>query len=111
MSEELLRPEDRIYIEMRSYIADLIDGLNSLLDKYKEVLTANKNLYVRTSYIVGILQTFKYTPQDIVKYHWNELEALINDLKSINEIKEETEFNIISMFNKLQRLKSEINVP
>lgn len=104
-----MRPEDRIYVEMRSYISQLIDGLNDILDKYKDLLTS-KNAYIQTSYVVGILQTFRYTPSEIVKYYWNNLASLIETLKGIDGLKDKLEDEILPAYDKLQELKSELDV-
>ncbi|AWR97397.1 hypothetical protein DFR86_07435 [Acidianus sulfidivorans JP7] len=103
MSEELMKSGERELLEMRSYLFDLLDQLNSLEENKKDILEkygVNSTLLVT----LGMLTMHRNYLDIIVKYDWDNLEKLINTLNSIQELKSDLA-TINEDFSKIKEAK------
>ncbi|MCY0874515.1 hypothetical protein D1867_11575 [Acidianus infernus] len=88
MSEELLKPGEREMIQSRSYLYDLIDKLNDILENKKEILE-QKGIAAKLSVTLELITLNRLYLDVIYKTYWNQLLEVINELNAIPELKDD----------------------
>ncbi|BDC17251.1 hypothetical protein [Acidianus sp. HS-5] len=88
MSEELLKPGEREMIQSRSYLYDLLDKLNDILENKKELLE-QKGIAPKLSVVLDLITLNRLYLDVIYKTYWNQLVEVINELNALPELKDD----------------------
>ncbi len=88
MSEELLKPGEREMIESRTYLYDLLNKLNDILENKKELLE-QKGIAPKLSVVLDLITLNRLYLDVIYKTYWNQLVEVINELNTVPELKDD----------------------
>jgi hypothetical protein len=106
MSEEkLLRPGEREMIQSRSYLYDLLDKLNDILENKKEILE-QKGIAPKLSVTLELITLNRLYLDVIYKTYWNQLLEVINELNAIPELKDDM-VDVNADVEEIKKLKQE----
>jgi hypothetical protein len=108
MSEELMKPGERQFNDMKPYIMDLIDNLNTLLTE-NEALLSQKGIAKELSVVLSIMTLHRYYPQVFMKEVWDQLLQLVDQMKSMPELSDKLK-DILADIEKLNQLKKEAGI-
>ncbi len=105
MSEELMKPGERQLTEIRSYLFDLLDKVNSLVEENRALLSS-KGLESRLNISLELITMHRYDLDIAMKNYWNSFKEIINELKNIAEVKDKLT-DILEDVNKIEELRKE----
>lgn len=105
MSEELLKPGEREMIQSRSYLYDLLNKLNDILENKKEILE-QKGIASKLSVTLELITLNRLYLDVIYKTYWNQLLEVINELNAIPELKDDM-VDINADVEEIKKLKQE----
>jgi regulator of replication initiation timing len=105
MSEELMKPGERQLTEIRSYLFDLLDKVNSLVEENRALLSS-KGLESRLNISLELITMHRYDLDIVMKNYWNSFKEIINELKNIAEVKDKLT-DILEDVNKIEELRKE----
>lgn len=88
MTEGLLKPGEREMILSRSYLYDLIDKLNMILESRREILE-KKGVATKLIVVLELITLNRLYLNVIYKTYWNQLLEVINELNAIPELKDD----------------------
>ncbi|AWR95187.1 hypothetical protein [Acidianus brierleyi] len=105
MSEELMKPGERQLTEIRSYLFDLLDKVNSLAEENR-VLLSNKGLESKLSIALELITMHRYDLDIVMKNYWNSFKEIISELSNITELKDKLN-DILEDVNQIEELRKE----
>ncbi|EZQ04725.1 MULTISPECIES: hypothetical protein [Acidianus] len=108
MSEELVTPKERALLEIKDYLFDLLDQLNSLIEDNKDILAKNGILPTLLS-AIELVTMQKYDLDLVMKIYWNNLYNVILKMNSLPEIKDKLT-DIMKDASIINQVKQEANI-
>jgi hypothetical protein len=105
MSEELLKPGEREMIQSRSYLYDLLNKLNDILENKKEILE-QKGIAAKLSVTLELITLNRLYLDVIYKTYWNQLLEVIDELNAIPELKDDM-VDVNAYVEEIKKLKQE----
>ncbi|MFP3400333.1 hypothetical protein [Acidianus sp.] len=103
--EELLKPGEREMIQSRSYLYDLLNKLNDILENKKEILE-QKGIASKLSVTLELITLNRLYLDVIYKTYWNQLLEVINELNAIPELKDDM-VDVNADVEEIKKLKQE----
>jgi hypothetical protein len=102
-SEELMKPGERQLIEIRSYLFNLLDAVNSLVESNRQVV--NK-LGAKLLVSLELVTMQRYNLELVMREYWGQFKSAIMDLANYPELKDKMD-DILNMANKIEELRKE----
>ncbi len=101
--EELMKPGERELTEIRSYLFDLLDAVNALVESNRQVVS---RVGAKLLVSLELVTMQRYNLDLVMREYWGQFKSALMELANSPELKDKMG-DILNMVNKIEELRKE----